>query len=146
MSKVTRIAYSKKLNPGKHAELKEIARRLGELRAEVWRDYGSLRGVGLEQRSIRDGWLSEKRQFDTPARLWKETLRDTMFDMGAYRAAAKLRCARQSAATRAITTNRNACIAPSSSMNGRQTPICIARCASIISMVARAWTIKSFWT
>ena len=91
MSKVTRIAYSKRLNQGKYNRLTEIARRLGRLRAEVWQRYGSIQGVGLSDRQIRDQWMSEGRQFDVPARLWKETLRDTLCDIVAYREAAKVK-------------------------------------------------------
>ena len=46
MSRVTRVAQSKSLNQGKYARLFEIARRLGYVRADLWRRYGSLRGVG----------------------------------------------------------------------------------------------------
>ena len=89
MSKVTRIAYSQKLNPGKLDQLREIASRLGNLRAEVWHRYGSIACVGLTSRQIRDEWLAEGREFDVPARLWKETLRDTFDDICLYREAAK---------------------------------------------------------
>jgi IS605 OrfB family transposase len=91
MSKVTRIAYSKHLNQGKYERLTEIARRLGKIRAEVWQRYGSVQGVELTQRQIRDQWLAKGREFDVPARLWKETLRDTFCDVVAYREAAKVK-------------------------------------------------------
>jgi IS605 OrfB family transposase len=91
MAKVTRIAYSKNLNRGKFSELKEIAKRLGRLRAEVWRRFGSVSGVGITHRHIRDQWLAEKRTFDVPARLWKETLRDTFADICLYREASKVK-------------------------------------------------------
>jgi IS605 OrfB family transposase len=94
MSKVTRIAYSKHLNQGKYERLTGIARRLGKLRAEVWRRYGSVQGVELTHRQIRDQWLAEGREFDVPARLWKETLRDTFGDIVAYREAAKVKVRR----------------------------------------------------
>jgi len=89
MNKVTRIAYSKNLNQGKVKHLSEIAQRLGKIRKEVWHRYGSIVGVGMTQRKIRDEWLAENRQFDVPARLWKETLRDTFDDILLYREAAK---------------------------------------------------------
>lgn len=89
--KVTRIAYSKNLNQGKLVNLTEIASRLGALRTELWDRFGSVAGVGLHQRDLRDRWLAEKRQFDVPARLWKETLRDTIADIDAYREAAKVK-------------------------------------------------------
>ncbi len=88
--KVTRIAYSKNLNQGKLDRLSKIASRLGSLRTEIWDRYGSVAGVGLEHRELRDQWLTDKRQFDVPARLWKETLRDTMADIAMYREAAKV--------------------------------------------------------
>ena len=91
MSKVTRIAYSKQLNSGKQERLAEIANRLGLLRSEVWQRYGSISGVGVGHRDIRDAWLAEGREFDVPARLWKETLRDTMDDIRLYREAAKVK-------------------------------------------------------
>jgi hypothetical protein len=94
VSKVTRIVYSKGLNQGKYERLVKIASRLGRLRAEVWRRYGSVQGVGLSHRQIRDRWLAEGRQFDVPARLWKETLRDTFGDIVAYREAAKVKVRR----------------------------------------------------
>jgi transposase len=90
VSKVTRIAYGANLNQGKHDQLAEIADRLGLLRSEVWQRYGSIAGVGLTDRKIRDQWLAEGRRFDIPARLWKETLRVTIADITAYREAAKV--------------------------------------------------------
>ncbi len=91
MSKVTRIAYSKNLNDGKFERLEEIARRLGILRSEIWNEFGSIKGVGLSHRDIRDAWLKEKKSFDVPARLWKETLRDTIDDIAMTREAAKVK-------------------------------------------------------
>ena len=87
--KVTRIAFSHNLNPSKFDRLREIARRLGDLRREIWHRYGSISGLDLNHRQIRDRWLAQGRQFDLPARLWKETLRDTLDDIKAYREAAK---------------------------------------------------------
>ncbi len=91
MNKVTRIAYSRNLNLGKYNQLNLIAKRLGKLRKEVWHRYGSISGVGLTHRQIRDGWLAERRNEDIPARLWKETLRDTFSDICLYREAAKVK-------------------------------------------------------
>jgi IS605 OrfB family transposase len=87
--KVTRIVYSKNLNQGKLDQLREISSRLGNLRQEVWHRYGSIEGVSLTHRQIRDEWLRDSREFDVPARLWKETLRDTFDDICLYREAAK---------------------------------------------------------
>lgn len=47
MAKVTRIAYSKKLNAAKYAALEEQARRLGRVRSEVWNRYGSVQPLFL---------------------------------------------------------------------------------------------------
>jgi len=87
--KVTRIAYSKNITQSKLDRLTEIGKRLGDLRTELWDRFGSVAGVGLDQRNLRDQWLEEKRQFNVPARLWKETLRDTMAEIAMYREAAK---------------------------------------------------------
>lgn len=92
--KVTRIAYSKHLTESKLERLTEIAARLGKLRTELWDRYGSVAGVGLDQRALRDEWLAEKRQFHVPARLWKETLRETMAAIAMYREAAKVKVRR----------------------------------------------------
>jgi len=89
--KVTRILYSKRLNAGKYAALEEQARRLGRIRSEVWRRFGSIAGVGLRDRQVRDAWLREGRQFDVPANAWKETLRDAMADIKAQRESAKVK-------------------------------------------------------
>jgi IS605 OrfB family transposase len=91
MAKVTRVAYSKQLNQGKLDRLTGLARRLGTTRAEVWNRFGSLAGLGLRDREVRNEWLAQGRQFGVPARLWKETLRDTMADIAAYREAAKVK-------------------------------------------------------
>lgn len=88
-SKVTRIAYGKDLNATKLNRLVEIADRLGKLRTEIWRRFGSINGVGVSHRTIRDQWLVEQREFDVPARLWEETLRDTLADIKAYCESAK---------------------------------------------------------
>ncbi len=85
---VTRIAYSKNITASKLAALEEIASRLGRMRTEVWDKYGSLQGVRTNHRAVRDSWLASKREFDVPARLWKETLRDVFADIELYRAAA----------------------------------------------------------
>ncbi|HEX2417417.1 MAG TPA: transposase [Micromonosporaceae bacterium] len=88
--KVTRVAYSNHLNPGKYAQLAEQARRLGRVRSEVWQRYGSLAGAALTDRQVRDQWLAEgtHRQFEVLANAWKETVRDAMADITANRAAA----------------------------------------------------------
>jgi hypothetical protein len=57
--KVTRIAISQDLNPGKYDALLEQARRLGRVRTEVWQRYGSIGGVRLRDRQIRDAWMAD---------------------------------------------------------------------------------------
>lgn len=96
MAKVTRIAYSKNLTKRKFGKLAEIAARLGDLRTEIWRDYGSLAGLAYSgDRQLRDEWLAapkgHPRQFNVPARLWKNTLSDVWADIIAYRQAAKVK-------------------------------------------------------
>ncbi|SCL71790.1 zinc ribbon domain-containing protein [Micromonospora chersina] len=92
--KVTRIAYSVRLNPGKYAALAEQARRLGRVRSEVWQRYGSVAGVGsgLTDRRVRDRWLADGTHvhFAVLANAWKETVRDAMADIAANLAAAKV--------------------------------------------------------
>lgn len=90
--KVTRIAYSRNLNAHKYAELEEQARRLGRVRSLVWDKHGSIAGVGVRDRTIRDQWLKDgtAEQFGVTANAWKETLRDAMGDIQAHRDAAKV--------------------------------------------------------
>ncbi|MFG3302281.1 RNA-guided endonuclease TnpB family protein [Micromonospora chersina] len=92
--KVTRIAYSARLNPGKYAALAEQARRLGRVRSEVWQRYGSITGIGagLRDRQVRDRWLADGTHalFGVLANAWKETVRDAMADIAANLEAAKV--------------------------------------------------------
>lgn len=92
--KVTRIAYSARLNPGKYVALVEQARRLGRVRSEVWQRYGSTFGVGsgLRDRQVRDRWLADGThvQFGVLANAWKETVRDAIADIAANMEAAKV--------------------------------------------------------
>lgn len=88
---ITRIIASKGLNPGKLDTLSEIARRLGKVRTEIWERCGSINGVGVHYRKIRDEWVAQGRDFGVPARLWKGVLRDTMGDIKAARKAAKVK-------------------------------------------------------
>lgn len=92
--KVTRIAYSTALNPGKYAVLVEQARRLGRVRSEVWQRFGSVGGVGsgLRDRQVQDRWLADGTHvsFGVLANAWKEAVRDAMADIAANLAAAKV--------------------------------------------------------
>ncbi|SEQ53769.1 hypothetical protein SAMN05421693_1522, partial [Ectothiorhodospira magna] len=92
--KVTRILRAKRPNKGKVAALREQARRLGQVRSDVWQRFGSLHGVGLSDRQIRDAWLSEGRVFPVSANAWKETLRDAKGDITATMEAAKVKARR----------------------------------------------------
>jgi IS605 OrfB family transposase len=87
----TQIAFSHKLNQGKYRALFEQAKRLGIIRSEVWQRFGSLNGVGLRDRTIRDAWIREGRQFNVPANAWKQTLSDAIGDIKAHREAAKVK-------------------------------------------------------
>jgi hypothetical protein len=85
--KVTRIAYSRALNAGKYGQLVEQARRLGRVRSLVWERYGSITGVGLSDRRIRDGWMADgtATSLGVLATAWKETVRDAVADIRAHR-------------------------------------------------------------
>ncbi|MGI8307364.1 zinc ribbon domain-containing protein [Saccharopolyspora hattusasensis] len=95
--KVTRIAYSDKLNAGKYATLDEQARRLGRVRSMVWNQFGSVAGVGVSDRTVRDKWMADgtAASFGVPANAWKETVRDAVADIRAHRDAAKVEVRRK---------------------------------------------------
>ena len=91
----TRTYYSKKLDEQTYVELTLIAKRLGILRKIIWHQFSS-NPKKLNDRKIRDIWLKEKENGTNlypkiidqlPARLWKETLRDTIGNINAYFAA-----------------------------------------------------------
>ncbi|MDO9168780.1 MAG: transposase [Methylobacter sp.] len=86
---ITQIAFSDNLNPGKFAALTEQAERLGVIRSEVWQRFGSINGVGLRDRTIRDNWLKQGKPFNVGATPWKQTLCDAIGDIKACREAAK---------------------------------------------------------
>lgn len=86
---ITQIAFSDNLNKGKFASLVEQAERLGAIRTEVWQRFGSINGVGLRDRTIRDNWLKDGKQFNVGATPWKQTLCDAISDIKACREAAK---------------------------------------------------------
>ena len=87
--KVGRIVSSKNLHAKKLASLTHIAKLLGEIRAEAWRRYGSIAGIGRSFFDIRNEWVKSGREFLVPARLWQETLHDVLSDIDASREAAK---------------------------------------------------------
>ena len=94
--KVTRIAYSYRLNAGKFTALAEQARRLWRVRSLVWQRYGSVAGAGLRDRTVRDQWMSDGTAdtFGVLANPWKETVRDAMADIAGNREAAKVKVRR----------------------------------------------------
>lgn len=87
--KLTRIHHCKALNKSKYEQLKKQAVLLGAVRGKVWREYGSINGVALRDREIRDLWMKQGFDFKVPANSWKETLRDAVGDIKASREAAK---------------------------------------------------------
>jgi IS605 OrfB family transposase len=89
--KVTRILFSKNLNAGKYQALEEQAGHLGVIRSEVWNRYGSMAGIRLADRRIRDQWLKQKRIFPVCANAWKETLRDAKADISMTVESAKVK-------------------------------------------------------
>jgi hypothetical protein len=95
--KVTRIAYSRDLTAGKYGRLVEQARRLGRVRLLVWDRYGSITGVGLSDRQIRDRWMADgtAASCGVLANVWKETVRDAVADIRAHREAAKAKVRRR---------------------------------------------------
>ena len=85
----TLIAFSDNLNKGKFAALIEQAKRLAVIRSDVWQRFGSIKGIGLGDRTIRDSWIKEGKQFNVGATPWKQTLCDAIGDIKACREAAK---------------------------------------------------------
>ena len=82
--KSTQIIYSDNLNQLKFEQLNEIAQRLGKLRKQWWHEFGSFKGIYLNHRMVRDQYLEQKHEFNVPARLWKETLRQVFSDINMY--------------------------------------------------------------
>jgi hypothetical protein len=93
--KVTRSHKSKGPRKSKLLHLKELAKRLGTLRSDIWQEFGSLKGVGIKHRAIRDQWLLEGRRFNVPSRLWKETLRVVIDDIRLSQGSAKVRARKE---------------------------------------------------
>src|SRR3989338_2305331 len=88
-SKVCRIITSCDLNASKYTELNEQALLLGKLRKEIWQRFGSLKGVGIDHRTIRDEWVKTRDFSPLPAKAWKKTLRDVLDDIKMYEESAK---------------------------------------------------------
>ena len=88
---VVRIAMSKNLNHGKLKQLTQMARLLGKVRTEVWDRFGSVAGVEVKSREVRDSWVASKKTFNVLSRLWKATLASVFEDIKASREAAKFK-------------------------------------------------------
>jgi hypothetical protein len=95
--KVTRIAYSRGVNAGKCGLLVGQVRRLGRVRSLVWGRYGSVMGVGVSDRRIRDGWMADgtATSLGVLANAWKGTVWDAVADIRAHREAAKAKVRRR---------------------------------------------------
>ena len=91
--KVTRVACSGGVNGGKYGEFVGQVRRLGRVRSLVWDRYGSITGVGLSDRQIRDAWMVDARatSLGVLANGWKGTVRDAVVGIRAHREARRLR-------------------------------------------------------
>jgi len=87
--KVTRIAYSDDLNRTKYDALNEIANRCGNLRTEIWRNYGSKGGLGANFHSVCQDWRTKKKVDNLPEPIWTATLNETLEGIKANREAAK---------------------------------------------------------
>jgi hypothetical protein len=76
--------------------LSRQAVRLGRVRSLVWQRYGSMAGVGVSDRRVRDAWMVDgtAASFGVLANAWKETVRDAVADIRAGREAAKVRVRR----------------------------------------------------
>ncbi len=117
----TQIAFSDNINKGKLAALFEQAARLGVIRSEIWQRFGSVKGVGLGDRTIRDNWLKESRQFNVPANASKQTLSDAIGDIKAIEKRQSFMRNRRYAVTQRIKMNKNAFIPCLKPINGRMT-------------------------
>ena len=89
VKKVTRVIYSDDLNQAKYVACQDIAEQCGSVRTEVWRNYGSIGGLGAKFREVRNDWIANKHVKNLPQRIWRATLSDTLGDIKAYREASK---------------------------------------------------------
>ena len=55
----------------KYKQLEKQAVLLGRVRSEVWAKYGSISGLNVSDRTIRDAWMKEGRDFGVSANAWK---------------------------------------------------------------------------
>ncbi|MEA5531992.1 addiction module component, partial [Dolichospermum sp. UHCC 0684] len=86
---VTRIAIlgTEKLNTWKSNELDLIALRLGQLRSDLWNEFGSLKAWGVSKFEIDKQLRTSKDKYQLPAKLWDSTLYDVIDDIHLVQAA-----------------------------------------------------------
>ena len=91
------VGYSGGVNKGKYGQLVGQAGRLGRVRSWVWDRYGSITGVGVSDRRIRDAWMADgtATSLGVLANAWKGTVRDAVADIRAHREAAKAKVRRR---------------------------------------------------
>ncbi len=77
---VTRIAIlgTQKLNKWKSEELDTIALRLGQLRCDLWNEFGSLKAWGVSKFEIDKQLRPFREKYELPAKLWDSTLYDVI--------------------------------------------------------------------
>ena len=51
---------------------------------EIWQRFGSIKGVGINHRVVRNEWIKTRDFTPLAAKAWKETLRDTLDDIKLY--------------------------------------------------------------
>lgn len=87
----TVIAYSKDLHKSKFDALVEQAKLLGNIRTDIWNDYGSISGVTTDFRKVRSLYVNSNKQFPVPANAWKQTVEDAFNNIEMQREAAKVK-------------------------------------------------------
>jgi hypothetical protein len=85
---VTRIAIigTKQLNKWKSNELDLISSRLGQLRSDLWNEFGSLKAWGISEYAIDKILRPNNGKYQLPAKLWEATLYDVIGDIHAVQA------------------------------------------------------------
>ncbi|MFN9178587.1 MAG: addiction module component [Dolichospermum sp.] len=83
----TAILGTKKLNTWKSNELDLIALRLGQLRSDLWNEFGSLKAWGISKFEIDKQLRTSKDKYQLPAKLWEATLYDVIDDIHLVQAA-----------------------------------------------------------
>lgn len=90
VSTVTRIAIVgiKQLNKWKSDELDVISSRLGQLRIDLWNEFGSLKSWGISEYAIDKILRPNNDKYQLNAKLWEATLYDVIGDIHAVQASA----------------------------------------------------------